>query len=545
MRAIKSLICWIYAIQAAFFLLVLAGIFMAGPHSHYAHGHRSLAVNAVAAGFTMAVSVIFGMAWWTVLRGKSSARFWIILPSLTYIAIGIGIVYRYPAHFVNALMPLAMGLAGPIVTWRRSSLVLPAQEAVMPKIAGDGTSNLLNKCGQIFAAAAYLAAWWGCGYWLMHSGLPRPSHGLLILFTAGFLSTLVHEIGHTIVGLAVHMRLRAFVAGPFQWRISDGKWRFRFNPAGLLTDEGATGVVPSSPHQPRLHQIVMIAAGPVTNLYCGLIALGFAYAFSTPANASPGLAYPFALFGLYGLIGFVFNLIPLRTGSNYSDGAKILQLLSNGPWADFHRAASIVTSSLVTPLHPKDYDIQTIQRASTGIAQGNVGMILRIWAYSHFLDSGRIPEAVQALEDAEQVFHASSVNMPAELYTVFVFGNAYARRDAASARRWWDAMQARKPASFNVDYYRAESALCWIEGNLAQANTAWARSNELAQQLPHAGAYEFDRTCCNLLRQAIDTTPGGQLALAPVPAAAQEQSYQWIFLSDAGTPQQPSPAVSE
>jgi hypothetical protein len=453
--------------------------------------------------------------------------------------------YRHPNHFVSALMPLAMGLAGPIVTWRRSSLTLPAQQTVMPKIAGDGTSNLLNRVGQVFAAAAYLGAWWGCGYWVMHTGLPRPDHGLLILFIAGFLSTLVHELGHTIVGLAVDMRLRAFVAGPFQFRIRSGKWTFRFNLAGILTDEGATGVVPSSANQPRWQTIAMIAAGPITNLYCGIIALAFAYAFSTSGSTNPGLAYPFALFGLYGLIGFVVNFIPLRTGTNYSDGAKIFQLLSNGPWADFHCAVSVVTSSLVTPVRPRDYNIQTILRAAQGISQGTTGMILRLWEFNHFLDAGRVQEALQALEDAERVLKASAVNIPAELYTVFVFGHAYAGRDAASARQWWDAMQAKKPTNFNVDYYRAESALHWIEGDLIQANTAWMKSNELAQNLPHAGEYEFDRTCCTLLREAIDATPGGQLSVAPSLAAAPEQSSQWSFLREIPSPPQPSPAVSE
>jgi len=70
---------------------------------------------------------------------------------------------------------------------------------------------------------------------------------------------------------------------------------------------------------------------------------------------------------------------------------------------------------------------------------------------------------------------------------VFVFGSAYLRRDAAAACEWWKRMEAKMPTCFNVDYWRANSALHWIEGNLKEANEAWEKSNALAQQLPKVG----------------------------------------------------------
>ena len=68
-------------------------------------------------------------------------------------------------------------------------------------------------------------------------------------------------------------------------------------------------------------------------------------------------------------------------------------------------------------------------------------------------------------------------------------------------------MEAKKPTRFSEDYWRATGALHWIEGDLKAANEAWEKSNALAQQLPKAGAYEFDRYCCSLLRQALDEVP--------------------------------------
>jgi hypothetical protein len=65
-------------------------------------------------------------------------------------------------------------------------------------------------------------------------------------------------------------------------------------------------------------------------------------------------------------------------------------------------------------------------------------------------------------------------------------------------------MESRKPTRFNVDYWRADSALHWIEGNLKEANKSWEKSNAMAHDLPKAGAYEFDRYCCSPLRKALD-----------------------------------------
>jgi hypothetical protein len=168
-------------------------------------------------------------------------------------------------------------------------------------------------------------------------------------------------------------------------------------------------------------------------------------------------------------------------------------------------------TSLVTSLRAaRDYDIGAVHRAALVIKRGQEGLLLRLHAHMYFLDQGRIAEAGHELKEAELIYHESASNIPAELHTVFVFGNAYVQRDAAASREWWTRMEVKKPNHFNVDYWRAYSALHWIEGNLKEANEAWDKSNALAQQLPMAGAYEFDRYCCSLLRKALDAVSLGR-----------------------------------
>jgi hypothetical protein len=491
------------------------------------------------------IALIFGMAYFTVLLGKHSARYWVILPSLLYLAGAVASLFSTPVRPVSLLISAFLGGGGLALTWNSSWSKVSARQAPMPKNLGDGTSTLLNKAAQVVSVIGYLAAWWGCNLWMIRLGEPLPHGRLFLALVLGFLVTLVHELGHASIGLALHMRLRAFMAGPFEWRIREGKWTFKFNLAGLLTDAGATGVVPTTPTQPRWHPLLMIAAGPGTNLYMGLIALGFAWACSVSGGENLDYVYPLGLFAAFNFVACIVNMIPIRTGDNYSDGAKIFQLLSGGAWADYHRAVAVVSSSLVTPLQPRDYPIDAITSASRTIAKGQMGLLLRLYGYSYYVDSGLFVEAGQSLLDAEAVYKDSASGIPAELHTVFVFGSAVVRRDAAATRQWWDRMMAKKPTRQNCDYWRAQGALYWIEGNLSKAEEAWTAANALALRLPSAGAYEFDRTCCTFLRQAMYGKPLDTKAPPPkatpiaAPVAAQAPVTQWHFLNP-GAPLGPS-----
>ena len=556
MRYIKRVLCFFYFLDTA--IPALAAVFLLSPgfRERYAQSrpyvpHHPIPSDPLALYSIVAVlgvvAVVFGMAFFTVLLGKRSARYWVILPSLLHLASAGFSLFRGHAQPVQALISASIGLGGLALTWNSSWSKIPARQAPMPKNVGDGTGNLLNKGAQVVAVIGYLAAWRGCDLWMIRLGEPRPRGGLLPALVLGFLVTLVHELGHTSIGLALHMRLRAFLAGPFEFRIREGKWTFRFNLAGIVSAGGATGVVPSTPNQPRWHLLLMIAAGPLANLYTGLIAIGFAWACSVSGGENLNYVYALGLFAAFNFVSCIVNMIPIRTGNNYSDGAQIFQLLSGGAWADYHRAVEVVGSSLVTPLQPRDYPIEAIKNASLTIAKGQTGLLLRLHAYSHYVDSGQFDEAEKALSQAEAVYKDSASGISAELHTVFVFANAVVRRDAAAARQWWDRMIARKPKRKNCDYWRAQGALLWIEGDLTRAFEAWTTANALAQQLPSAGAYEFDRTCCALLRQAMDGKPLDTMAPppkpAPVAAAAavvtQAPAAQWHFLNP-GAPLGPS-----
>jgi hypothetical protein len=175
-----------------------------------------------------------------------------------------------------------------------------------------------------------------------------------------------------------------------------------------------------------------------------------------------------------------------------------------GPWADLQCVQFEVTSSLATAMRPREYDFKAIERARGVAVQGMQAMLLAIYAFCYFLDRGKMDEAAEALIEAESIYTKCAADVSAELQTIFVFGEAYVRRNPVAARTWWMKLQAKNPTQFNVDYWSALSALRWIEGDLKGANEDWERCETEAKRLPGAGAYEFDWYCCKLLRTAID-----------------------------------------
>ncbi len=513
MHNLRKLLSWNFVFLSLMCLWIALSYIFQIIHRHINPLHlRSLLVPTVLTVLT----AVYGAAWWTVWRGKPSGRGWAIAASLTNILfpLSIMVLTRYVrGHFRGHFVLLSVGVAGLIAFSRRyeqPSSTARAQENL--RIPGDGTIDLVNKmAGVLIFVAGFAAYHWWLG-WIRAKGFPV-SHSFwdrsLMFVLIVFIIVTLHELGHTATGLALGMKLRAFFVGPFQWRIRDGKWSFQFNPAAILSGGGATGVVPATAYFPRWRTLCVVAAGPLVTLLTGTFALWVA--FSTKSDSAAQAIAPLSLLGAWSLVLCAVNLAPLRIqGGGYTDGAQIYQLLSDGPWGDFHQVAAVVGSSLVTPLRPRDLDIQAILRAAHSINQGTQGLILRLYSYVYFLDTGKISEAGEALREAESIYDRSASDIPAELHTEFVFGSAYVRRDAAAAREWWTRMEAKKPTRFNEDYWRANGALHWIEGDLKEANEAWEKANALAQQLPKAGAYEFDRYCCSLLRKALDEASARQ-----------------------------------
>lgn len=364
---------------------------------------------------------VFGLAWWTVFRQKRSARVWGIAASMIFVLWTVLPLFYSPRYFwTGSLLLLGIGLVGLVAFALPGHPVDPAPPAPTTwSLPGDGTNRWVNSVLQL---GILLVGWrvyhWWLG-WLGNNQLPSPDFltGTLDLLVIGFLIVLIHESGHTLVGLLFGMKLRAFIVGPFQWRIRDGKWEFHFEPKQILATSGATGVVPATRDFPRSSQLCMLAAGVLSNTLTGTAALAASLLGMVPA----GIRGSLALFGIFSLLVSAMNLIPFRAADTYSDGAHIYQLFSKGPWGDFHRVMSLAGATLVTSLRPRDYDINAIHRAAETIAQTRQGLLLRLFAYSYFLDCGDLYKAAEELVQAGTIYNQSASDAPVDWVTTFVF----------------------------------------------------------------------------------------------------------------------------
>jgi len=498
MRSLRNIYSWLFAFTSLICLRIAFTFTLRTISQENTAGPYLL----IGAALLLVFGFVFAMAWWTVFKLKPSARWWGIAASLINIQVSL-FPLAVPPHSIDTgfLLILGLGLGGLVVFWRRVETPYAVFRPPLT-LPGDGTIEILNKTAQPLSFAACLFAyhlWLG---WVKDRDIPVAENGwyqTFICLFIGLLIAVLHELGHAIAGLSLGMKLRAFVIGPFQWYVCDGKWEFEFNPKDIF-GVGKVGAFPRRVNFPRWAQLSVAAAGVFVNLVTGTIALwaGFSVYPDSPNGAL------LILFGLWSLILGGMNFAPFRIGSNYSDGAQILQMLSNGVWADLHRVFSVAGSTLVTPLRPKDYDIDAILRAGRTINQGTQGLLLRLLAYSYYLDLGKNLEAAGALSEAGSIYNESASDVSAETLTAFVFGGAYLWRDANMTHSWWEHLEAKKPTRFNVGYWLAKSALHWSEGRLQDANQSWEKADALAQQLPRAGAYDFDRHCCSLLRHALD-----------------------------------------
>ena len=478
----------------------------------------------------LVIAVLCAAAWFTLRSGKSSGRRWAIAASTALLlvdavlAISLVIIWAYVRNQNSAaagwwafflamiamiLLPhAALGVTGLAAFWRDDA-ALQAQVARRkpPRISGDGTSPLLDALSFVVALAGFIAGlhYWERWGWSHHLPGYRYGFPLTLIFLGVLITTAVHEAGHATTGMALGMKLRAFVVGPFQWRIRDGKWRFQFTLKRLFG--GLTGLVPTDPNQSQMREIVMVAAGPVMELLFGLAALQLLLtAHGRPYEPTWGLL---AVIVTIAIIGFVGNLIPVNPEGFYSDGARIYQLMKGGAWADFHRATTLAEATTVTPLRPRDYDIEAIYRAAQLFTRGTNAVLLRLLASSYYIDRGELDEACKVVTEAETICRESGIDLPPELCVALVFRIAFLRRDAESARSWWDRVEAQKAVHKGSDYWLAKCALLLSEGHMDEARDAGKKANELVKRLPAAGDYEFDRYRCWLLLQAIDSVSWG------------------------------------
>lgn len=494
----RSIHLWL-GLKALGLMASVIGFLLLVSKEHIGFNSARLIATLVGA---LALDVSSGIAWYSLRKGKASGRAWALtasacalLPSCAFLAVRPG---NYPLAIFGGGF---LGLAGLVAFWAKNSPLDVIPSPKKSRLLGDGTSQLKDYLGQALAMAIIWVTFQLWNQWAAAHGLAHPGliSYLVQFHSAVLLSTFIHEMGHLTAGWASGKILRGFRVGPFWWSVRHGKWMFQLKWKNFYG--GGVSMAPRDLRHVRSSKVFLLLGGPVSSLLFSLIFT--ALTFRAVGHAWQAYWSLLSSLGTLCFAGFFVNMIPLQPESQYSDGAQLYQLVTNGPWARVHLAFAIVTTSVVAQVRPRDFNVDVLREAADFIRRGERGLLLRLNACRHYLDNNSISEALVQLQEAEGLYEECRFERPQDICAEFAFINAFFKRDADAAGFWWRRLEALPAIDQDCDYWRARASILWLTGDRSSALEAWQRGTVLAHQLPPVGAYAFTRSCFARMRTAM------------------------------------------
>jgi hypothetical protein len=309
---------------------------------------------------------------------------------------------------------------------------------------------------------------------------------LLALLAPMFLVVVaIHEAGHLLAGAARGFRPALFIVGPLKLERRGRAWIAGINRSVTMFGGLAVGI-PESVDRIRERMLVLIAGGPAASLLAGAAGLFVLLALYPPQPARVTLAGSDATIYLVLLMFTVMSLAiggialaPTRTGGYDSDGAQLLKFHRSTPEVEAEVAAITLSTSSLGGRRPREWDTDVLERALSLPPQNARGVLVRLLAHLHALDSGDVDRARRHLHEAlANMEHTTRLGRPALLVHAAEFA-ALHDGDAGTARRH---LQAVGDATLvGVHTWRfAEAAVLHAEGaggvdeRLAEAEKAAA-----------------------------------------------------------------------
>lgn len=482
MRSLRPILQLALAIEAigllsATFFLLSHGQKIAAFSTRYHLGHHSL---AEVAGFIVLWAAFTATAALRIGHGDRLGRWSLLAAS----------IFNLPLFPIGT----ALSVAG-IIYFVRNPGLDPTLARKHQPITGDGTTRW---SGAIFVIAQ--VAWCmfilsGIGRWTAAQGMrPIRSQALfwITLAAAIYGSILFHELGHFALGDIVGFRLFGFGVGPLSCAYAKGRWRLQMRSDKLFG--GHTIMIPTTPQNIRMRAMALTFGGPFASALLG--AIGIVCLMLIPGPAWPAaLGRTAALVTCFAIGDFIFNLIPMASEAQYSDGAKLWQLYRRGPWCNFHCAHHYMGLSQTTPLRPRDWPTDMVERAAEFATQLPEPATSFARTYAHFLDRGEWELALSWLEKAFLVARSGS-KLAHSLTIDRAFLEAFHRRDPLEAQRWFDQAPANEDST---DYWRALASVQAAQGNLPAASATWSKAWEMASMRPATGIYDMDRELLRLV----------------------------------------------
>lgn len=329
-------------------------------------------------------------------------------------------------------------------------------------------------------------------YRLSFSALLLPA-----LFVGYLFSIFIHEAGHLLIALFVNFRVLSFAVWPAQLNFDQSAWRWswlaRKGPKGFIA------ITPIGTERLRSRLFFVTAAGPVASALLVVVCWFVLAQMDLPRWAAEQIL----LISLCSLVFAVAGLIPIRTQTVISDGARLAMLLRGS--ADWERmsAQQMTVAAAVSGIRPRDWNPDLIEMGlgpEDGTLEARTGRALR---YSYLIDQGRIDEAEQELV---WLLHEPCPDAAVTTWQLQVVWFAAAfQGDPATARKWFDQPTPHKANP--CERLMAEAALAFVEQRRSDSTRLTAEAIRACEQITDRGSAQAIHEKLLALENSLRTAP--------------------------------------
>ncbi len=299
----------------------------------------------------------------------------------------------------------------------------------------------------------------------------------LVLIPLVFMvNILVHELGHTLTGIAQGFKFRLLTVGPFMWEKEQDRLQFKWN-TNLNTFGGLALCLPQ--HKKNLVKKFLryIAGGPLASLGFGILMLGIYFLAGFHQTQTHLAVFVFTSFvgwsGAFSWVLFISTIIPMRAGGFYSDGARMLNLMKGGAIAkqDIVLLTTIAQSSTTT--RPRDLDIDALEEAIALEPDSRFATYLHGYLHYAYMDQGVLEKAAYHLDQYWEGVHEIPAGYQAVVFLDKAYFEATYKKDAEQAQYFLD--QAKIGAAIPKNHvFRARASVALVQKHYEEAAN-WAR----------------------------------------------------------------------
>ena len=288
---------------------------------------------------------------------------------------------------------------------------------------------------------------------------------VIILPLSYFLAVLVHELGHTLVGMAQGLRFFMISVGPFGLRRGADD---AINPYVVWGKSSIGGMSVTLPldDSPKIKGkfVALLLAGPLASLIAGISMLLLSLAMLETATLQEKWVWIFFLiFGLLSIFIGVGTILPLPSGGIFrTDGGRALRLLRKGPAAEEEVATLKIIGWTLAGKPYRDIPQEWINNLPDGKGiNPNIALI----RYAHSLDTRALEEAKVYLQILTEQWEEYPVAFRGQVALEVAYGAAALHHDLDSARRFWAEASEAIKTTYVWSTIRARAAILYREGD--------------------------------------------------------------------------------